>query len=552
MNNKRFKKIFIILLCIILTLAFTACDYNGSNKNGNDILKPPGWDATPSPQDPNYELLKDPYRIYYQIFVYSFRDSTGNGVGDLRGIIQMLDYLNDGNPQTNDDLGIGGIWLTPIHPSPTYHKYDVRDYYDIDPIFGTMDDFEELIYESHKRGIKVIIDLVVNHTSARHPWFLAALNALKNGDFNNKYIDYYNFRQSGGNGYSNKDCPPGWWYECIFWDQMPDLNMDNPLVRAEFEDVIKFWIDKGVDGFRIDAMQHIYGPMNSPNVQKNIDFWSWFSEYCYTLNPDFFLVGEVFSGNENLLERYYETGFTSIFNFSFGNDYGVFNRTINNYGFDSSYRGNDLPYRLKNYQDNIRSKNPDAIDTIFLTNHDTNRSATNFGSDMGKMKLAASLYLTLPGIPFIYYGEELGQTGSGRDENKRSPMIWSKTDNTGLCFAVPNNSSPPVANGVAEQLANPNSLLRHYINVLNIRNKYPELAKGTMTPYNVNNAVSAYKMTYQGNSLIVLHNFSNSAVTLNFPKSTYQYEEIAYSLVGTSSINGNNLIIPAQSSVILR
>ena len=560
MIKTNFKKLLFLILSAVLIFTFSAC----AQENGDSILKPtpPGWeDEEPGtenpnptdPTDPNYEeLLSDPYRTYYEIFVYSFCDSNGDGIGDLKGITSKLDYLNDGNPDTDNDLGITGLWLTPINPSPTYHKYDVTNYYGIDPAFGTMSDFENLLSEAHKRGIRVIMDLVINHTAYNHPWFQSALTALKNGDNSNKYIRYYNFRQSGGTGYSNKGCPSGWYYECIFWDQMPDLNMDNEEVRQEIAEIAEFWLNKGVDGFRLDAAQHVYGPMNSPDHTKNIAFWTWFNATCKQIKQNCYLVGEVYNGNQTLLANYYGSGFDSFFNFSFGVDYGQFNKTVIGGGNNSSYYAKNLPANLKSYQDAIKAKNSNAIDATFLTNHDNNRVASNLGGDLARMKSIASLYLLLPGNPFIYYGEELGQSGSGIDENKRSPMIWSKTSNSGICRPVKNCTATPVSSGVSEQLNNANSLLRHYIHLIKIRNKYPEIARGTITSYTIDNVLSIYKMTYNGSSVIIMHNLSSSAVTINFSKIIYGYSQVADFLVSEAVINGDSVTIPAMSTSILR
>ena len=206
------------------------------------------------------KVLNDNYKNYYEIYVGAFYDSDSDGVGDLRGIIEKMSYLNDGDPKTTDDLGITGIWLMPIMPSPTYHKYDVIDYCDIDPEFGTMQDFEELIELCNERDVDVILDLVLNHTSAQNPWFKSAVKSMRIEPCglekcsyeekcreHNPYCGYYNFTQE--QNVSNTYTVPGksdWFYEAVFWDQMPDLNLDNPEVRLEILNIAKFWLEKGV------------------------------------------------------------------------------------------------------------------------------------------------------------------------------------------------------------------------------------------------------------------------------------------------------------------
>ncbi|MEG2018150.1 MAG: alpha-amylase family glycosyl hydrolase, partial [Clostridium sp.] len=222
----------------------------------------------------------DKYKNYYEIFVGSFYDSDEDGIGDINGIIEKLDYLNDGDNKSDKDLGINGIWLMPVMPSPTYHKYDVTDYLGIDPQYGTMEDFEKLIKECNKRGVDLIIDLVLNHTSAQNPWFISAKKSLTvepcGKDVcaysepcreHNKYVKYYNFSEEKLSGYHSVGMPTGWYYEGVFWDQMPDLNLDNEEVWNEIENISKFWLDKGVAGFRLDAVTSYY----TGNVSKNVD-----------------------------------------------------------------------------------------------------------------------------------------------------------------------------------------------------------------------------------------------------------------------------------------
>ena len=219
-------------------------------------------------------VIDDKYRNYYEIFVASFCDSDGDGMGDIQGLISKLDYINDGDPTTDDDLGYNAIWLMPIHPSASYHKYDVMDYQDIDEAYGTLDDYKQLVEECHKRGIDLIIDLVMNHSSVAHPWFKEAKTYLQNlpeGQQPNaadcKYVDYYTFTTEQVN---NKYYPVGsssYYYDGEFSQMMPDLNLDNPDVRAEFEQIAKFWLDLGTDGFRLDAVKEYY----SGDTEHNVD-----------------------------------------------------------------------------------------------------------------------------------------------------------------------------------------------------------------------------------------------------------------------------------------
>ena len=219
------------------------------------------------------QIIDDNYRTWYEVFVYSFFDSDGDGIGDLNGLTEKLDYINDGDPATDTDLGCNGIWLMPVMPSTTYHKYDVTDYCDIDPEYGTMDDFKNLIAACHERGINVIIDLVMNHTSSQHEWFKTAADYLKNLPEGAEpdasecpYVDYYNFSKEMQGGYSKLD-GTDWYYEAQFWSEMPDLNLGSQAVRDEFDKIVDFWLDLGVDGFRLDAAKEYY----SGSVDKNVE-----------------------------------------------------------------------------------------------------------------------------------------------------------------------------------------------------------------------------------------------------------------------------------------
>jgi glycosidase len=433
-------------------------------------------------------------RNYYEIFVGSFYDSDGDGLGDLRGLISKLDYLN--NPRGRNCLGVNGIWLMPIMPSPTYHKYDVTDYYAIDPGYGTMEDFERLIEECAARGIDVIIDLVISHTSSKHPWFLAAVDELENGG-EPRYSEYYIFTDRPlGPGYY--PAPGGLYYKAHFWSEMPDLNMDSQALREEVSAIAKFWLDKGVAGFRLDAAMHIYESQG-----RNIEFWTWFNDMCREIKEDVFLVAEVWSGELEILP-YYQTGL-ALFNFPFSGHNGTINSGIN------SGNGDRLASEIERWDKEIRSRNPEGINCIFLSNHDTGRSA-GFILDPDRRKLAAAIYLMIPGSPFIYYGEEIGMTGSGIDENKRTAMFWSSSDPSGITKnpAGAENIKPP-SQGVAEQLKDRNSLLNYYRAVLALKARFPDILDGEVEKVETGELGICAIRT--GN-VIVMHNLTDESISL--------------------------------------
>ena len=211
-------------------------------------------------------------RVYYQIFVGSFSDSNGDGIGDLRGIINRFDYLNDGDPNSGVSLGVEGIWLSPIFASPTYHKYDATNYYRVDPQFGTEEDLKELIALCHQRGVQIILDLVVNHSSRNNDWFQYFQEAHKNNDPENEYYDFYTYSDHPISGRTfNKIAGTNHYYECNFSTDMPELNYDNPAVRERMVEVAKYYLDLGVDGFRFDAAKYIY----YGEEDRNAEFWKW-------------------------------------------------------------------------------------------------------------------------------------------------------------------------------------------------------------------------------------------------------------------------------------
>ena len=285
------KLISLILLAsmLISTLSFVSC-----KKDEND-----GEDEV------QLNIIDDKYRNWYEIFVYSFFDTNNDGIGDLNGVTAKLDYIKE--------MGFNGIWLMPIHPSPTYHKYDVTDYYAIHPDYGTLDDFKKLVDEAHKRGIRVIIDLVVNHTSDSHPWFTEACSYIrKNGEPGGDYGDFYNFRQTD-NGAYHSVTGTKYKYEGQFWSGMPDLNLDSENVRSEIKNIMNFWLtDYNVDGFRLDAVTSYY----TGNLQGNIDFLGWINTEAKKIKPEAYIVGEAWVGSDHTINRYYESGCDSFFLFT--------------------------------------------------------------------------------------------------------------------------------------------------------------------------------------------------------------------------------------------
>ncbi len=467
-------------------------------------------------------------RAFYEIFPASFYDGNGDGKGDLPGIIEKLDYL--------EDLGVEGVWLTPIHPSPSYHKYDVMDYRAVDASFGTVADVEALAAALHEKGMALLLDLVINHTSNQHPWFVEACAALAAGK-ESPFIDYYNFSDQPVPGWRTVPGVPGWCYEGCFSENMPDLNLDSETVRQEILDICRFWMEKGVDGFRLDAVLYYY----SEDTARNTAFLAWLMEKLRAINPDVYVVGEVWK-DAGTIARHYESGISSLFNFPFSGAEGAIVKAIRD------KKGASFAQKAADWQ-KTWSAFPDASDAMFLSNHDIARIAGTLMRKPDALKLAASMYLLLPGTPFLYYGEEIGMTGSGRDENKRLPMLWSEADTLGSCLPPANadQQSQPLGS-VEAQLGDPGSLLNHYRALLSLRKEYPALRDGVITPLDMGNAaVCAYALSGDGQTVYVLHNLGKNAVSL-----AWEYAPVAVlnDPVGQMEYADGMLSLPANASVL--
>jgi alpha-amylase len=438
--------------------------------------------------------------VYYEIFVRSFQDSDGDGIGDFRGVIQRLDYLQE--------LGITGIWLMPIHPSPSYHGYDVTDYYAVNPDYGTMEDFEALLEETEKRDIKIIMDLVVNHSSDQHPWF----EASKNND--PQYRDYYSWSETDL-GWKGTSGAPAWhetesgYYLGLFWSGMPDLNFRNPAVVEEMNKVAEFWLELGVDGFRVDAIQHIIE--TDGNIRNTAETFAWlktFEAFIKTVNPDAFLVGETWTDTQSIIRYHRDADLDMSFN------YPLWENLLSAIQKRSA---SDLAFMLT--QDE-KLYPEGAVRGTFISNHDQLRPAStlNIRRDVPRLKLAAGLLLTLPGVPFLYYSEEIGMpNGEGnKDEEKRTPMRWDDSENAGFSSATPwyPFSTEDGSITVAAQEADPDSLLGYYKTMIALRKEHPALYQGATEVLETDeNALLAFRRSTEEQNILVLANFGNGAQT---------------------------------------
>ena len=494
------------------------------------------------------ESPDDNYRTFYEIFVYSFCDSNGDGIGDLQGVTSKLDYLQE--------LGINGIWFMPIHPSQSYHKYDVRDYYDIDPQYGTLEDFDALMAECQKRDIHVITDLVLNHTGDDHEWFLTAceyLRGLPTGAQPNaeecKYVGYYYFYPEAG---ANRHAISGssWYYEGMFSPDMPDLNLANENVRSDIRDIMKFWIDKGVAGFRLDAAKEFY----SGSISKNVEVLNWIQTTATELKSDCYLVAEVWE-NFGTIKQYYESGITSIFNFAFGNSNGKIPQVIRGAGSPTTVQS--YATALETSDTGYLENNPAYIDAPFLSNHDVGRIAGFVNRDPLKMKMAAAMNVLMSGSCFIYYGEEIGMVGSGNDPSKRAPMVWNDARDNGTTNPPPECQLPeeyPLGS-LETQRQDDASLYNYYRQVIAIRNAMPVISHGRTTAEAALNAgcVSAQRKTWDDESCIILMNVDTVAAEVDLSDYADWTLTVSLSADGNEiAMDGSTLTIPAFGVAILR
>ena len=401
--------------------------------------------------------------VFYEIFVRSFYDSNADGIGDFNGLTAKLDYLNDGDPNTTADLGVTGLWLMPIHPTASYHGYDVTDFNTVNPEYGTLEDFKRLLDEAHKRGIRIIIDLVLNHTSSQHPWFEAAQ------DPNSPYRDWYLWSEAKPTAGGWHPSSRGDYYYGQFWEGMPDLNYTNPAITAEMQKVVSFWLnDMGVDGFRLDAAKFLIevGTLQSNSDQTHAWFRD-FRPFYKELAPQALMVGEIWEGSVTVGKYIAGDELDLAFDFDLAKAF------VASAGLRNANQVNTILPR------DARLFRPGQFAT-FLTNHDQDRAMSVFGDNVDKAKGAVVLLLTAPGVPFIYYGEEVGMLGKKPDEDLRLPMQWTADSNGGFTTGTPWRvlNADFLTKNVAAQTDDPDSLLSFYRQLIRIRNEHAALRVG--------------------------------------------------------------------------
>ena len=556
------KKLLSALLCLLLVCSLLA----GCGKSAAPAAEAPVEDA-PAAETPAGEsavgeyVVSDPAlrsdfvcadndRVFYEIFVGSFSDSDGDKIGDLRGIIERLDYLNDGDPNSGKSLGVEGIWLTPIFKSSSYHKYDAMDYYEVDRDFGTEDDLRELCQKCHERNVKLILDLAINHSSTLNPWFVAFKNAHQNGDAADEFYDFYSWCAGRDNIPAGRTFYPidgtDDYYECNFYSGMPELNFDNPAVREEVVKIAKYWLDLGVDGFRFDAVKYVYFGDHAQSAA----FWQWYCDELRAIRSDIYLVGEVWDA-DGVTDMYY--GALNCFDFTVAQAEGLIAKAAAGSGTDRLFS------YIDGYLDTVRAKRADATIVPFIVNHDMDRAAGFLPVSNGRMQMAANLYLLGPGSPFIYYGEELGakgsRGGSNTDANRRLAMPWGDGDTvadpTGTDYPEKNRLKTPAA----EQITDPNSLYTYYKTLLMIRHANPEIARGDFSALETGSGkLGGFVSVWEGRAVCVLHNASPDEQSIDLAALTDRgFSVLAASIgQGGASLDGTVLTLGGQTSAVLR
>lgn len=515
--------------------------------------------------NPNYQFDNTVTNVNgsasYEIFVRSFYDADGDGIGDFKGIEKKVPYLAD--------LGVKTLWLMPIHPSTTYHGYEVDDYYGVHSDFGTMDDFDSMVKEARKYNIDIMIDMVINHSSKRISWFEQSYQDYKNKKTGeDSYADYYiwsdNSKGSGKAKY--KDL----WYQypTVFVSSMPKLNLASEKLKNEIENITKHWINHGVKGFRLDAAMYYYG---SASTASNAEFLTWLEETAHKYDPEFYMVSEVWSSGSTVLS-YYQSKCDSFFTFdaSFQSSEGISDTSFSKIlgaTWGRPYSGVSQKWlkATEKYERKLKEANPNGYSSYFLTNHDGDRLSTFYRDEPAK--LAASVYMLMPGTPFMYYGEEIGLLGKritspedGTDVRRRLPLIWSKEDKTGQCvFPEPTrkdlDDGKQVELGINDQLEIGYSQLNHYKKLINIRNKYPLFKQAKFTSMydqleKEDNYVAAYKLSVGDDYIIVVHNLNPYNVTMKAP-GTEIIEEIN-TIQLKPSLKDGVLGLGGYSTVIMR
>ena len=491
--------------------------------------------------------------VFYEVYVRAFHDSNNDGHGDLRGLITKLDYLKE--------LGVDCLWLLPIYPSPLKDDgYDISNYYDVHPDYGTLDDFEELLEEAHKRDLRIVMDLVLNHTSDKHPWFRAARE-----NRNSIFRDYYVWSDSSmafrdariifldteeSNWAWDKKSEQYYWHR--FYASQPDLNYDNPAVQAEMLKVMSFWLDLGVDGFRADAVPYLFEREGTSceNLPETHAFLKEIRKFINENYPDRILLAEANQWPEDIIPYFGDGGDEFHMGFHFPIMPRIFMAIRKENRTQLEWIMGRTPALTETNQWCMFLRNHDELTLEMVTEEEREwmwrefapdpRMRLNLGirrrlaplldNDQRKILLANSLLLTLPGSPIIYYGDEIGMGDNVwlYDRNGvRTPMQWDNSHNAGFSEASPQSIYIPIIDddtygstqvNVEDQIANPDSLWHSIRNMIQIRKEHMAFGRGDFQWIDCGNeALATYTRAYDKETIYVFNNMSALEQEISVP-----------------------------------
>jgi alpha-amylase len=500
----------------------------------------------------------DKYGTFYEIFPYSFADSDGDGIGDIQGIEDKLDYISN--------LNYDGVWLTPVHKSGTYHKYDVDDYESIDPDFGTLADYDSLVTKLHGKKMKILLDLVFNHSSTSNIWFSKCIEAHYNKQTSSRYYNYYNVAPlaTGGTpntGWVQSSDYPTLQYEAKFWSGMPDFNLDEVLTNpngnlaTSLKDVMKFWlVDHNVDGFRLDAVTSYF----TGNQDKNTQFLKWLHDYCVSIKSDVYIVGEGSWGNQGENKTYQSgSNVDSFFNFEC--------QGADGYPAQLAFK-HDASYLYYGINKTLSSIGNTGIVAPFIANHDTGRlyAAAHGSTSLGNVKMAYGALQMYGGCTFSYYGDEAGLqvlytggTSGYKDEDKRQPMPWGDKYR---CKPVTGSKSGTDAEKyplgtIESQVADSSSLINFVKQANAVRRAYPQIARGTTAKIYTSDddSLQVISKNNGGKIVYIALNAAASATTYDYSAlaSGVEVKAEVTSQGSCRKLGDKKIKIPAQSILVL-
>ena len=517
--------------------------YDYYSKRGTELKK---RDAK---KEKNPDWFKEKEMLGMMLYIDNF-------AGNLKGVEKKLPYLKECN--------VNCIHLMPFLDTPKGKSdggYAVADFRKVRPDLGTMKDLARLTEKCHENDMNVCMDFVMNHTSSQHPWFQTAAEYLKDLPEGMEpdteacpYVDYYHFSREKGSGYCQL-AGTDWYYEAQFWSEMPDLNLESEAVRQEFDEITDFWLEKGVDGFRLDAAKEY----ETGSIDSNIEILSWFNNMVKEKKSDTYIVTEVWSDLETYAQ-YYQSGIDSSFDFTFADKDGVIAKAVKGTSGASSYGK-----AIVRLQDALGTYSDSYIDAPFYTNHDMGRGAGYYSGDTmeAQTKLAQAMNLLMSGSSFLYYGEELGMKGAGKDENKRAPMYWSKDAGAeGMCLGPQDmDAITMIYDSLAEQQDDGNSIYWYVKEALRLRNAYPEISHGTAEFLEnlSDDAVCVLRKSWQDSSVIVVFNCTKDERTVDLSQISADSESGDLKLAGelltgtrAASWQDGTLTLPAYGAAILK